>query len=214
MEKLPFDEYYCWEDFRSTKNFDVELWSHFQVAIKFGRIRWNRHVRCKHCRKLVGWSRCTGNLRKHIDHHHSETRNKPEGIKSKVMELAANPDEEYCRLLQRLIKVTFQTPSVKRITDDYRYGHELPRKGGKFPVWNFFMVSESTKRNVKCCLCQREIYWNQTGLEKLNRHVEKVHINCPPNVREEELYRFAIRLGIQKFLETAVVGETEIQKRS
>ena len=201
------DEYYCWEDFRSTKNFDVELWSHFQVAIKFGRIRWNRQVRCKHCRKLVGWSRCTGNLRKHIDHHHSDLRVKDEGVKPKIVELAGKSDDEYCQLLQKLIKTTFQTPSRRKITDDFRYGHELPKKGGKFPIWNFFQVSESTKRTVRCCLCQKEIYWNQTGLEKLARHVEKIHIDCQPAAKVEELYRFVIRLGIQKFLETVADGD-------
>ena len=204
--ELP-DEYYFWEDFRSGKNFDVGLWSHFQVAIKFGRIRWNKYVRCKLCRRLVGWSRCTGNLKKHLKCHHEEelTRKRDEGIKSKIQELAKLSPENYSLLLQKLIKETFKTePGKKRIsiTDDYRYCHEIPKKGGRFPIWNFYMSSESSNVNVRCCLCRRDVYWNQTGLEKLARHVESIHIRCSETLRVDELYRFAIRLGIQKFRET------------
>lgn len=206
FEQLP-DEFYIWEEFRSTRNFDIELWSHFRVAVKFGRVRWSRSVLCKRCKKLVGWSGCTGNLRNHIKYNHSEEieRKRDIEIKPRILEIAGLTVDEYKSVLVKLIKDTFTGATrTFSVLNDYQYCHEIPLKGGKYPIWNFFMISETDEKNVRCCLCQRDIYWNRKGLEKLKRHVDRIHVDIVERKRVDELYRFIVRLGIQKFI--GVVG--------
>jgi len=191
MDSLP-DEYYCWVDFDSTRNFDVGLWRWFQIAVKFGIHRWMTAARCKICGKLVGWSGCTGNLRKHLRVNHPYNVLPPviqaiEGLKTKIEEIGSWDGDKYLKLLTHLVRLV-----------------SVPRKEvkePKYPIWNFYERREWVIRTVRCRLCSRDVYWNRTGLEKLSRHVHRVHVSGSKRVRVEEMYRFCIRLGCEQFIE-------------
>lgn len=195
--EAPPDEYYCWVEFDSTRNFDVGLWKNFRVAVKFGRHRWPKCVLCNICGKLVGWSGCTGNLRKHLSVHHGSELLPPEiqsngTLRDKVERLSKLYVNDYASLLETLIRASFKT-----VNED----HEDENKRVRYPIWNFYRREKFTTRSVKCRLCQRDIYWNQGGLEKLVRHVHKVHLLASQRCKIEELYRFCILLGIEVFIE-------------
>lgn len=161
------DEYYIWQDFTSTKNFNQEVWKHFQVAVKFGRIRWIRYAKCKICKKLVGWSRCTGNLKKHLDVHHKSSKEDNE----RGFEVILNKSpEEYLKFLENEL-------SKQPILDnEYISGGTLKRYV-KYPIWNLYLINRYSKIYVRCRLCNKDVYWNRRGLEKLKSHVDKIHIN-------------------------------------
>jgi hypothetical protein len=183
IDELP-DEYYCWVDFSSTRNFDVGLWGNFQVAERFGRHRLRKMVRCKICGSMVGWSGCTGNLRKHLQVYHQEATLPPEirtheTLRDKISALGDLPNDQYFTILESL----------------------LNNKGAKYPIWNFYERKEYVVRYVCCRICRREVYWNQTGLEKLKRHVEGVHLKASKRRKMDELYRFCITMGVDEFLE-------------
>lgn len=193
MSEIPLDEFYIWGPFQSSNNFDTELWKHFEVAVKFGRFRWMKKVRCLRCRTLVGWSGCTGNLRNHIRRHHPEIHIKDEEIKDVIQRIVSQPPEVYIETVIRLIK---ECP----VDRDRIAGSSLPKKGGKYPVWNLFSLYKYGKRYVRCEICRREVYWNQRGLERLSRHIDKIHLGCKDRRKEDDLYRFAIILGRDQFI--------------
>jgi hypothetical protein len=188
----PPDEFYCWVDFDSSRNFDVGVWKHFQVAVRFGVRRWMTSAKCKICGKLVGWSGCTGNLRKHLEIHHGDDIIPPvirqdNILRGTIERICSQKPEEYVKQLTRL------TQTIGKSNPD--------RQCGKFPVWCFYERREYVIRTVRCRLCNRNIFWNQKGLEKLKRHVNRVHVSASMRARMDEMYRFCVRLGTEQFIE-------------
>jgi hypothetical protein len=189
----PPDEFYCWVDFESVRNFDVGVWQHFQVAVRFGVRRWMKAARCKLCGKHVGWSGCTGNLRKHLQIHHQEDiipfpirNNGP--LKNSIEKVCHDQTPEiYMKTLSRLIQSVAKTPMDKQCS--------------KFPVWTFYERQVFAVRTLRCRLCRRDVYWNQKGLEKLTRHVLRVHVLASQRAKKDELYRFCVILGPTQFID-------------
>jgi len=159
MSSDTLDEFYIWGEFESRNKFNKDLWKNFQVATKFGRIRFTKYVRCIHCKGEVGWCGFLGNLKKHLSRKHPELNweNKPSTertVEDLIKEMKTEEEEEY-----------------------WKPASSIPRLGGKYRIWNLFSIHPGAVRYVRCQLCKREVFWNQSGLEKLKRHVQSHHIN-------------------------------------
>lgn len=173
------DEYYIWEDFTSTKNFNRDVWKHFQIAVKFGRIRWIKYAKCKLCKTLVGWSRCTGNLKKHLNVHHSNIENNPED--PLIDTVVSKPPLEYLEFLQNKFR-------EMEVNDPQQYvaGGSVNRLS-KNPLWNLYLLNRYSKVYVRCRVCGKDVYWNQRGLEKLKTHTYKNHVEVPSDKRRSDI---------------------------
>ena len=195
MSEDTLDEFYIWGPIQSQNNFDVYLWSHFHVATKFGRIRWMKTARCLICKQEVGWSGCTGNLRKHLYRNHPETNSPNQLLTDRICKLSSFPPDRYEKTLETL--VTNWWSQSKDAKPMWIWGGE---KYQKHSVWKFFSVKSNSKRFIRCEVCHKEIYWNQRGLEKLKRHHDKVHICAKEMMRKDTLLHFAFRFGKDEFL--------------
>jgi hypothetical protein len=164
------DEFYIWGPFESRNRFDQSLWKNFHVATKFGRYRYMRKVKCLHCKKEVGWCGYNINLRKHLQRHH------PEKL---VEQSPSKRQEEKNNSLSDLVNEVKEKLENKHQKSFERWvpARTIAKLGGKHEVWNLFSVNIGYPRYVRCELCQREVYWNQKGLEKLINHVDKHHLN-------------------------------------
>ena len=189
------DEFYIWGPLESQNNFDSHLWSHYHVATKFGRIRWKKTAKCLVCKEEVGWSGCTGNLRKHISRHHPEIINPNQVLTDRICRLSSSPLDKYEEILNCL--VTSWCSTHKDVKNIWIWGGEQYRKHS---IWKFFSIKSISKRYVRCEVCNREVYWNQRGLEKLKRHHEKVHVHASEQRRKDTLLRFVFRFGKDEFL--------------
>lgn len=192
MVQTNLDEFYVWGTIQSRNNFDVYLWNNFHVAVKGGRIRWIKTARCLICKKEVGWSGCTGNLRKHITLNHPEVYNKEQSLMKRINMLSHLSNEDFDKVLHKLA-----SEWASKNSGVWKWG------GTEYPkhyIWNFFSLKTYYKRYVRCEICDKEVYWNQTGLEKLKRHYEKVHLEVSENKRNDILLRFAFRFGKEEFL--------------
>jgi hypothetical protein len=59
----------------------------------------------------------------------------------------------------------------------WKRADKVKRLGGKNRIWHLFSLQSGGKRYIRCELCKREVFWNQSGLEKLKRHIQGHHIN-------------------------------------
>lgn len=192
MIQSNLDEFYVWGPIQSRNNYDTYLWSKFHVAVKGGRIHWRRTARCLICKKEVGWSGCTGNLRKHMIRNHPEVYNNEYSLMERIEQLSQISNDDFDKVLHKLV-----SKWVSINLSVWRWGGiEYP----KYYLWSFFSLKPYYKRYVRCEICDRELYWNQTGLEKLKRHYEKVHLEVSVNKRKDILLKFAFRLGKDEFL--------------
>jgi hypothetical protein len=162
MSSDTLDEFYIWGVFESRNKFDRELWKNFRVATKFGRIRFTKYVRCIHCKREVGWSGCNGNLKKHLSRNHPEISREEPKRETKTEE----------EVIEQLIQ-SVDTEEGGR----WKRASSIKRLGGKNRIWNLFSIMPGWVRYVRCDLCKREVFWNQSGLEKLKRHIKTHHLN-------------------------------------
>jgi hypothetical protein len=168
------DEFYIWEEFRSTRRFDRDLWKNFRVAVKFGRIRWRKKVLCTHCKEMVGWCGSTINLRKHLQNYHQDLLLAETELKKPFSNL---PDERYQEILVENT-ISKPQPLITTITDvSWIRGSTDRKKGGKYPIWNLFSFNQYSHKYVRCELCQGEVYWNRRGVAKLKAHFFNHHLN-------------------------------------
>lgn len=167
----PPNEFYVWGPFDSRKNFNRDMWSRFEVAIYAGRWVWRERARCRLCGKLVGWSGCSGNLKKHLERNHPETelttteKTKKEVAPMAGKEFGANSGEGRgpVRKFDRWLIPGNLVRLRKHKTWNYFYQECLPNGKCTGCKW------------VTCILCGRDMAWNGKGLAKLNTHLRSIH---------------------------------------
>lgn len=152
----PPNEFYVWGAFSSTRNFDRNVWSNYEVATYAGRWIWRERAKCLLCGKLVGWSGCAGNLKLHLKRNHSD--------------LTPRSEETFPVERGKPIKMF-----GKWLID----GNSV--RSRQHETWNYFYqecLPDGRRigyRYVTCIICGRDMYWNGKGLGKLKAHLQKIH---------------------------------------
>lgn len=191
----PPNEFYIWQEFCSTRNFNRGIWDYFEVAIYGGRLVWRERARCKVCKKLVGWSGSSGNLKKHVLRYHSRVQD----LDSPLPRIPSAEEFEYA-LGDEILRLTDGDKGPIRMFGDTYINGNIVRQRGPYPVWNYFFqkcLPNGTligKRYATCVVCGRDILWNGRGLESLRNHLHKIHLRGERE-REETLEIVQKRYG-------------------
>jgi hypothetical protein len=135
------------------------MWSRFEIAIYAGRWVWRERARCRLCGGLVGWSGCSGNLKRHLERNHPEVKLNTEKEFVQKNEEGGDPIRKFDRWLIKGNSVRLR----KHETWNYFYQECLPNGRCVGNKW------------VTCILCGRDMAWNGKGLAKLKTHLRKIH---------------------------------------